>query len=326
MNVPSNKPKILVITPVRHIAGVPEILEATGDVTYMDDPTAAEATAAIGAYDAVYTNPNKSRAYLGREFMDAAHNLKVICTASTGTNHIDKAYAAERGLPILALTEERQVITRISSTAELAFALTLSGLRHVVPGHNAVLRGEWDYTRYIGRQMNCLTIGVIGYGRLGSMYAGYCKAFGSRVLVFDPYKKVDAEGLEQTAALEPLLEASDVVALHVHVTAETQGMINAARLALMKPDVLLVNTSRGDVVDEPALVNFLRSNPLARIATDVLADEVRNRLSSPLLRYAAESPQVTITPHIGGMTREAQEIAYGHAARRLQGFFGANTI
>lgn len=322
----SNKPRILVITPVRHIAGVPDILEATGDVTYLDDPTAAEVIATIADYDAVYTNPNKSRVFLGREFIDAARSLKVICTASTGTNHIDKAYAAERGLPILALTEERQVITRISSTAELAFALTLAGLRHVVRGHNAVLEGEWDYTRYIGRQMNCLTIGVIGYGRLGSMYAGYCKAFGSRVMVFDPHKIVDAEGLEQTPTLESLLKAADVVALHVHVTNETLGMINAERLALMKPDVLLVNTSRGDIVDEPALVDFLRANPQARVATDVLADEVRNRLSSPLLRYATNSQQVTITPHIGGMTREAQEIAYGHAARRLQAFFCGNTI
>ena len=152
-----------------------------------------------------------SKVYIGKEVLDAGRNLRVICTASTGTNHIDKAYAAERGLPILALTEERHVISRISSTAELAFALTLAGLRHVVRGHNAVLQGEWDYTRYIGRQMNCLTVGVIGYGRLGSLYAGYCKAFGSRVIVYDPYKTVDQDGLEQVADLEPLLAAADVV-------------------------------------------------------------------------------------------------------------------
>jgi D-3-phosphoglycerate dehydrogenase len=314
-------PKILVITPVRHIAGVPEVLEATGQVTYMDDPTPEEVIAAIGKYDALYTNPNKSKVFIGPVVIDAARSLKVICTASTGTNHIDKSYAAEKGLPILALTEEREVISRISSTAELAFALTMAGLRHVVRSHNAVLRGEWDYTRYIGRQMNYLTIGVIGYGRLGAMYARYCQAFGSRVLVYDPYKTVDREGLEQVKDLSLLLHDSDVIAIHVHVSDETQGMMNAECFAQMKKDVLLVNTSRGDIVNEPDIVAFLRASPQARVATDVLADEIRNRLASPLLQYAHESEQVIITPHIGGMSREAQEIAYGHAAHSMQSFF-----
>ena len=314
------RPRILVITPIKHIAGLPEILEATGQVTYMDDPTPEEVIAAIGNYEALFTNPNKSKVFIGQEVIDAAKNLKVICTASTGTNHIDKPYAAEKGLPILSLTEEREVINRISSTAELAFALTMAGLRHVVRSHNAVLTGEWDYTRYIGRQMNCLTIGVIGYGRLGDMYARYCQAFGSRVLVYDPHKTVDREGLEQVNDLSMLLPESDVIAIHVHVTAETLGMMNAACFAQMKKDVLMINTSRGDIVNEPDLVAFLRAYPQARVATDVLADEVRNRLASPLLQYAHQSEQVIITPHIGGMSREAQEIAYGHAACRLQIF------
>jgi phosphoglycerate dehydrogenase-like enzyme len=315
------RPKILVITPVRHIAGVSDILEATGQVTYMDDPTPEEAIAAIGKYDALYTNPNKSKVFIGSAVIDAASNLKVICTASTGTNHIDKSYAAQKGLPILALTEEREVISRISSTAELAFALTMAGLRHVVRSHNAVLRSEWDYTRYIGRQMNYLTVGVIGYGRLGAMYARYCQAFGSRVLVYDPYKTVDGKGLEQVKDLSLLLHNSDVIAIHVHVSDETQGMMNAACFAQMKKDVLLVNTSRGDIVNEPDVVAFLRASPQARVATDVLADEIRNRLASPLLQYAHESEQVIITPHIGGMSREAQEIAYGHAAHSMKSFF-----
>ena len=286
----------------------------------MDDPTLSEVIEAIGEYDALYTNPNKSKVFIGREVIDAAKKLNVICTASTGTNHIDQTYAAEKGLPILALTEEREVINRISSTAELAFALTLAGLRHVVRSHIAVLTGEWDYTRYIGRQMNCLTIGVIGYGRLGAMYSRYCQAFGSRVLVYDPYKTVDCDGLQQVDNLSVLLQEADVVAIHVHVTDETLEMMNAVCFAQMKKDVLLVNTSRGDIVNEPDLVTFLRANPQARVATDVLADEIRHRLASPLLHYVQESEQVIITPHIGGMSREAQEIAYGHAANRLYKF------
>ncbi len=317
------RPKILVITPVKHIAGLCNILETTGDVTYLDDPSAEEVIEKIGDYDTIFTNPNKSKVFIGKEVIDAAVNLKVICTASTGTNHIDKVYAKERKLPILALTEEREVIERISSTAELAFALMMSGLRHVVKSHNNALEGEWNYENYIGRQMNCLTIGVIGYGRLGSMFSHYCQAFGSDVLIYDPYKSVENDHYEQATSLDTLLRKSDVIAIHVHVTEETQGMICAECLDKMKDDVLLVNTSRGDIVDEKDLVNFLKSHPNARITTDVLADEVRNRTESPLLKFAHESDQVTVTQHIGGMTREAQEIAYCHAATLMQIFFSS---
>ena len=318
------KYSILVITPVRHIVGVPEILESTGEVTYMDDPSSEEVISVIDDYDAIFTNPNKSKVFIGSEILDAAKNLKVICTASTGTNHIDKLYVAELGLPILALTEEREVINRISSTAELAFSLTLASLRHVIKSHKAVLKGEWDYEKYIGRQMNCLTIGSIGYGRLGSMYSKYCKAFDSRVLVYDPYKTVKEKGIEQVDSLECLLRESDVVAIHVHVTEETVGMIDKSCFDVMKEDSVLVNTSRGDFVNEVDLVDFLQSNPNARIATDVVADEIKNRMDSPLLKYALDSDQVIITPHIGGMCREAQEIAYGHASKRLLDFFKNN--
>jgi phosphoglycerate dehydrogenase-like enzyme len=312
--------KILVITPVRHIIGVPEILESTGEVTYMDDPSKEEVISVIDGYDAIFTNPNKSKVFIGKDILDAANKLKVICTASTGTNHIDKLYAEGLGLPILSLTEERDVINRISSTAELAFSLTLASLRHVVKSHKAVLEGEWNYEKYIGRQMNCLTIGIIGYGRLGSMYSKYCRVFDSRVLVYDPYKEVDDKGIEQVDKLEFLLQESDVIAIHVHVTEETIGMIDKACFDIMKKDVVIVNTARGDMVNELDLVTFLQSNPDARIATDVLADEIRNRENSPLLKYALKSEQVIITPHIGGMCREAQEIAYGHAAKRLANY------
>lgn len=312
--------KILVITPIHHIQGVKEILELIGDVTYLDDPTLNNVIDQAGSYDALYTNPNKSKVYIGKEVIDSGRNLKVICTASTGTNHIDKKYAAEKGVPILSLTEEREVINRISSTAELAFALTMAGLRHIVRSHNAVLQGEWDYTKYIGRQLNHLTVGVLGYGRLGSMYANYCKSFGAEVVVYDPYKTVTDNGLIQTHNIADLLARSNIISIHVHVTEETIGMIDSARLKQMKDDVLIVNTSRGDIINEIHLIEFLSKNKKARIATDVLADEIRNREASPLLQYAGGKDQIIITPHIGGMTTEAQEIAYGHAAKKLYAF------
>ena len=263
----------------------------------------------------------KSKIFIGRELIDASNKLKVICTASTGTNHIDMKYAYKKGIIVLSLTEEREIINKISSTAEHAFTLTMSSLRNIVNGYKDVLNGNWDYERFIGRQMDGLTIGVIGFGRLGSLYADYCIAFGSKVLAYDPYKDISAKGVIQVNDLQELLSNSDVISIHVHVTNETKNMIDQNYLNQMKSTVLIINTSRGEIINEPDLIKFLSNNKSAKIATDVLADEILNRINSPLLMYAGKSNQVIITPHIGGMTVEAQEIAYNHAAIMLDHYF-----
>jgi phosphoglycerate dehydrogenase-like enzyme len=316
------KPKCLVITPIEHIAGVEDILKSFYELTIFEDPTIDEVIRVIKDYDTIFTNPNKSKIFLGPQVLDYASKLKVIATASTGTNHIDKDYAKQKGIQVLSLTEERHIIETISSTAEHAFALTLSSLRKVVNSHNEALLGEWDYTRYIGRQMDYLTIGVIGYGRLGSLYTRYCKAFGSEIIVFDPYKAIRDNDVNQVDNLEALIKVSDVISLHVHVNEETTGMINKSLFDKMKNDVLIVNTSRGEIINETDLVEFLSNNENALFATDVLTNEIKNRENSPLFKFVKEvTNQVTLTQHIGGMTKEAQQIAYCHAAKLLNQYF-----
>ena len=316
------KPKCIVITPIKHISGVEDTLKSFCDITVIEDPSLEDLIEVMPDYDAIYTNPNKSKIFLGPEILDAASKLKVIATASTGINHIDKAYATKMNIEVLSLTEEREVIEKISSTAEHAFALTLSSLRRVIQSHNDALDGEWDYTKYIGRQMNFLTIGVVGYGRLGTLYAKYCRAFGAEVLIFDPYKEIDIKGAKQVTDLKKLARLSDVISLHVHVNEETTSMINVDIFKEMKNDVLIINTSRGEIINETDLVKFLKNNKEALFATDVLTNEIKNRGNSPLFKFAkGNTKQVTITQHIGGMTREAQQIAYGHAAQLLKKHF-----
>ena len=318
------KPKLLVITPVKHIRGVCDQLEYFADVRYENDPVLSTILPQIENYDALFTNPNKSKIYIGKDLIDAGKKLKVICTASTGTNHIDKDYAMSKGITIISLTEEREVINKISSTAEHAFALTLSSIRNIPKSYSSVLEGHWDYEKFIGRQMDGLTIGVIGYGRLGSIYSKYCLAFASKVLVYDPYKNIDNKNIQQISDINKLLIKSDVISIHVHVTDETKNMVTHKWFNKMKPDALIVNTSRGDIIYEPDLIKYLSKNKSAKIATDVLADEIRSRKDNCLLKFASESDQVLITPHIGGMTKEAQEIAYNHAGKLLKNYFKAN--
>lgn len=309
---------ILVITPVNHIQGVRKIINSCGHADYIDDPSYEEVEKIIHKYHVIFTNPNKSKVFIGKELINKASNLKVICTASTGTNHIDIEYTKKLNIKVISLTNQRKIINLISSTAELAFSLTLASLRHLINAHNSVIDGLWDYENFIGRQMNFLTIGVIGYGRLGKKYSNYCRAFNSNIVVYDPYKKIRNKNIKQVETIEELVECSNIIALHVHVTNETKLMINKNLLRLMKKDVIIINTSRGDIIDEDSLVSFLKKNNMARVATDVLSDEIRNKKNSKLLKYAKESNQVLITPHIGGMCKEAQFIAYNHAAKLLK--------
>ena len=312
--------KVLVITPVTHIKNVLDTLESINDtfLVVLPDCSVDELKTHSDAY-AIFTNPNKSSIYLGKENLENFHNLRIICTASTGTVHIDKKYCQENFIEIISLTEERNVINKISSTAEHSFALMLSGLRNIPQSNISVKLGVWDYEPFIGRQINTLTIGVIGYGRLGTYFANYCDAFGARILVYDPYKSVNHPRIIQVNSLEDIASHSDVISLHVHVTSETLKMINRTFLSKCKSSCLLVNTSRGEIVDELDLIDFLSNNSKSKYCSDVLYEEIIEKDKNPILRFAlSNESQVILTPHIGGMTIEAQEMAFGHAAILLK--------
>ena len=153
---------ILVITEVKHIGGVSDILEKCGNVKYLDDPNPSEILECIESYHVIFTNPNKTKIYLGEKIIDAAKKLKLIVTASTGTIHIDLNYTRKKKIEVICLKEERKIINSITSTAEHAFALTLATVRNIVLSNNSVLNGFWDYTNFIGRQLNFLNVGIIG--------------------------------------------------------------------------------------------------------------------------------------------------------------------
>ena len=310
--------RILSITPINHIAGVVSKLETIGDLTILEDPSVEELLEVVSDFDAIFTNPNKSKIFLDEKIFNTANNLKVICTASTGTNHVNKADMKKNSIDLLSLTEEREVIDTISSTAEHALALTMSSIRNVPKSFTSVLEGEWDYEKFIGRQFNKLTVGIIGYGRLGSKYAEYMLSLGSKVIVYDPYKTIKNTDIIQKDNLDSIFKLSDVISIHVHVTDETIGLINSLLLKKAKKDLVIINTARGEIINEEDLINFLKSNPDSKAALDVLSEEILSRSNNKILNFAKNSHQVIITPHIGGMTKEAQEIAYNHAAEMLK--------
>jgi len=310
--------KVLSLTPINHIPGIREKLFDFGEVRFAPTADRKHALKAILEFqpDAIFVNPNKQTYKIDREFL--SKGIKIVATASTGTNHIDIDCCKELGITVVSLTTDSHTIEKISSTAEHAFALTLSLIRNIPSSFEHVKNGEWNYEPFVGRQLDKLTVGVVGMGRLGRMYARYCTPFFGALRVCDPYRHLGAwSSYERT--LEQIIQECDVVALHVHLNEETKGMINDALLFKAKKEgIYLINTSRGEVVDESSIIHALADKRLKGYATDVVADELGSIEKSPIVKACDLGLNIIITPHIGGMTIDAQQIAYGRVLDKLK--------
>jgi D-3-phosphoglycerate dehydrogenase len=250
---------------------------------------------AIEPMDAVIV---RSATKIPREALAYASRLKVIGRAGVGVDTIDVAAATERGVAVLNAPAGNTI-----SAAELTFALMLARVRRIAAADRSMRAGEWERGTFGGTEVYGKTLGLVGAGRIGGEVARRARAFGMHVLVYDPYLTEErAEKLDvQLAALDDVLARADVLSLHVPLTDATAGLIGAAQLARMKPSAILVNASRGEVIDEAALVDALREKRIAGAALDVYAQEPLPR-DHPLRAFDT----VVLTPHLGASTAEAQ--------------------
>ncbi len=311
--------KILCITPINHLDGVYEKLESYGDVIYKPDITKQELKILLDTSGANYlfTNPNKQNFILDRKVLENS-NLEVINTCSTGLNHIDLNYCEENNIDVWSLKKDYELINDLPSTSELAFGLMMSLLRNIPKSFHSVRDGNWDYAPYVGHQIKGKTIGVIGYGRLGKIMCRLFDGWGVKVLVDDPYEyKIDKR--DSKVLRKRLLNSSDVVFLHTHVTDETRGMVDDEFLSQMKQGSYLVNTARGELVDEGSIIKSIEQGHLKGYGTDVIKDEFGDIQNSKLVEFSINpNNNVVITPHIGGMTIEGQTKAYTWAVRKFK--------
>ena len=308
--------KIICITPIKHLDGVCEKLETFGDLTYCPNITKAELKKTLfeESFRYLFTNPNKQNFILDKEVLEDS-NIKVINTCSTGLNHIDTNYCKENNIDIWSLKEDYKLINDLPSTSELAFGLMMSLLRKIPSGFDHVKRGGWDYEPYVGHQIKGKTIGVIGYGRLGKIMCRLFDGWGVELLSTDPYETITtARGVP----LDELLNNSDVVFLHVHVTDDTRDMVDEEFLSKMKKESYLINTSRGELVDEDAILKSIGIGHLKGYGTDVITDEFGDFEKSKLVEMSRFSDKIIITPHVGGMTIEGQTKAYHWAVDKFK--------
>ncbi len=276
------------------------------DVDYRD-VTQANLAATIVPYNAVLCGLGLT---FDRQVLDAATNLKVIATATTGLDHIDVSYAAQRGIAVVSLRDDVDFLRTITGTAELAWGLLLSLTRCIPFAFDDVKNGRWDREKFRGHSLHGKTLGIVGAGRLGSMMAKYGYAFGMRVVFADP--GVDALATPSEKCTFPeLLQESDVVSIHVHLDGSTKHMFDTEQFSAMKSTAYLINTARGEIVNEAALIKALDAKRLAGYAADVLADElafdVASVMGNPLVSYATSHKNCIVVPHIGGMTVESRE-------------------
>ncbi len=294
--------RILNAEPLGYSAEARAILEQVGEVTELP-LTRAELIEALPRYDVLIV---RLAHQVDRELLDAGAHLKAVVSATTGLDHIDLDHAAARGVKVLSLQGETAFLRTVHATAEHTWALLLALMRRLAPAFEAVKRGEWDRDRFRGRELDGKRLALLGLGRLGARVAHYGLAFGMEVSAYDPYVTGWMEGVPRAATLKALLANADVLSIHVPLNGETRGLIGARELEVLPAGAVLVNTSRGEVLDESALVAALGSGRLAGAALDVVAGERSpGQRGVSLVEYARTRDNVLLTPHIAGATHES---------------------
>lgn len=298
LSLPKDRIKILLLEGVNDTAV--QFMADNGYAQITRLPKALDGEALKEALRGVHLLGIRSRTQLTADVLEAADRLVAVGCFCIGTNQVDLAAARERGIVVF-----NAPFSNTRSVAELVMGEIIVLLRGVLPKSNAAHAGVWQKTADGFHEVRGRTLGIVGYGNIGSQLSVLAEAFGMRVLYFDVAAKLPHGNASRCATLDELLNWSDIVTMHVPETAATMGMMGAAEFAKMRAGAIFINNARGTVVDLDALAAALRSGHLAGAAVDVFPEEpARNgdAFATPL----AGIENVILTPHIGGSTEEAQ--------------------
>lgn len=308
-SLPKDKIKILLLEGISDTAA--NVLTAAGYTNLERLTKALDEDALIKALQGVRMVGIRSRTNITERVVASTDSLIAIGCFSVGTNQIDLDASRRKGIPVF-----NAPFSNTRSVAELTLAECVMLFRRIFPKSVAAHSGSWDKSAVGAREMRGKTLGIVGYGNIGSQLSDLAEAFGMRVVFYDHTDKLRRGNVEPTETLEQLLAQSDVVSLHVPETPETNGMMGAREILQMKKGAFLINNSRGTVVDLDALAAALREHHIAGAAVDVFPVEPASnneRFASPLQGL----DNVILTPHIGGSTEEAQERIGIEVARKF---------
>jgi len=288
-----------------------ELIRNAGYTNLERLPKALDGEALLDAVRGVHILGIRSRTQITEEVLAAADRLIAIGCFSVGTNQVDLSGARKRGVPVF-----NAPFSNTRSVAELTLAEIVMLMRRIPSRSASAHQGGWDKSANDSHEVRGKTLGIVGYGNIGSQLSYLAESFGMRVIYFDHTERLRHGNTEPVDSLEELLANADVVTLHVPETPATQGMIGEKQLRAMKKGAFLINNSRGTVVDLDALAQALRDGHLRGAAIDVFPVEPGSnaeRFETPLQGL----DNVLLTPHIGGSTVEAQERIGVEVARKL---------
>lgn len=311
------KPKVLVTVPVDHIKETRNVLENIGDVIYLKYPSKEELLNVIPECDALFPNV---RLMIDRTIVDKARRLRVISTPSIGTDHIDLSCCKSRGIDVLSLAEDHEIMKEIPSTSEYAFGLMMNLVKSMPWAYQSVLEGGWSDVKFKGRDLKGRNLGIVGAGRIGSRLVRLALAFEMNVFINDILDKSEIVGAKQVG-VDELLSRSEIISLHIPLNEMNESLVNKSWFDKMN-GVYFINTSRGAVINENDLVAALESGKVKAAALDVLCGETTGNISDNILvQYAKTHTNVMITPHCAGKATDGQIVTFTHAARKLIKYF-----
>ncbi|HJS72297.1 MAG TPA: hydroxyacid dehydrogenase [Acidimicrobiia bacterium] len=285
------------------------------EVVRVDDSSSADFATELARADALIV---RSATKVTREVLSIAPGLKAVGRAGVGIDNVDIPAATERGVAVFNAPGGNTI-----AAAELTMALLISTARKIPAAEASLRSGEWRRAEFQGVELKGKTLALIGAGRIGGEVAVRCRAFGMTVVVYDPYIDTARAGDlgAELVDFATALETGDFISIHVTLSDETRGMIDAGALARMKPSAFVVNSSRGGVVDEAALAKALQNGVIAGAALDVYETEPLAE-DSPL----RQAPNLVLTPHLGASTIEAQEGVATDVATKIRALLESGTF
>jgi glycerate dehydrogenase len=290
-----------------------EGFEKLGELKVYDRTPADKIIDRIGDADIVYTNKTP----ISRETLAACPSVKFIGVLATGYNVVDVAAAKERGIPVANIPTYGT-----AAVAQMTMALLLEVCHHVGAHSESVFAGEWTespdfcYWKYPLIELAGKTMGIIGYGRIGRAAGDMAKAFGMEVIAYDSFVKAD-----ESVSLDELFTRADVISLHCPLFPETEGIINSESIAKMKDSVIIINTSRGPLINEQDLADALNGGKVYAAAVDVVSAEPI-KADNPLLK----AKNCIITPHIAWAPKESRQRLMDIAVENLSSFLAGSPI
>ena len=236
----------------------------------------------------------RSSTQLTKEIIEKGDELKIIARCGVGVDNIDIEYAKSKNIKVT-----NSPSANLTSVVELAVALIINAARKINLSDSHLKEGKWDRKKFIGMELSGKQLGIVGYGKAGRLLSEVMKSFGMSIAFYDPYVK-EWDGPEKRVELDELLSTSDVISIHVIKTEETENLISKEKLDLLKESAILINTSRGGVLDEDYLIELLRLNKIFGAGLDVYSEEPPKNIDN------FQDINLITTPHIGASTNEAQ--------------------